>query len=63
MEAERRCATCKHWDNSLVWAAEAQAGFCGKLSNGVIYVEGERPHAFAIDTPPDFGCVLHEPKQ
>lgn len=54
---DRTCQTCKHWDTSLKWF-DGNMGFCARLSNGVIAIEGDDQHPYAVDTPPDFGCVL-----
>ncbi len=61
MSEDKRCETCRHWDNNLSWF-DGDTAFCTKLSNGVIVIEGEANHPYAVDTPADFGCILHEPR-
>lgn len=51
------CGFCAHWDQSAEYSQRLNIGYCDVLSDhDVIYVEGEKRHAYAIDTAPDFGC-------
>jgi hypothetical protein len=65
-----RCATCKHWEGD----AEDGSGCCARISlEGktddpghayMVAIGDDETHAYAdMYTGPDFGCVLHEPKE
>ncbi len=54
-----RCATCKWWDPE---SKGVKSRICDLLSYR--YVEGfDANNGVGIVTGPDFGCVLHEPKE
>lgn len=62
-----RCATCKHWKQSR---KDNSQGNCNAVVMGEEYPEPKPPMFILIDyyetpleTRPDFGCVLHEPKE
>ncbi len=72
--SERTCATCKFWcaskyqgeDMRAYYAKNGDAAECGQQDNFrrmfTIYVYGDgRVDDYEFDTPPDFGCNMHEP--
>jgi len=70
------CSTCRHWCHGTSEGEKMRAAYianrwrasCGKADafhdmadivlNGDAFVD-----TFEMDTPPDFGCALHEPEE
>lgn len=67
VEITGTCQTCKHWntDNGIIPAAFINVGAkCDLLSDKIVDTsDGYKTSSPYVETPGDFGCNQHEPKE
>lgn len=57
-----RCATCKHWTRDH-HCERAQSDFGYATDSGSLAVAHDvESYKAYLETKPDFGCVMHEPR-
>lgn len=60
-----RCATCKHWNETPAYL-NATGRRCNLLTFGdqkLVFIRVDYDYEHEVYTEPEFGCVLHEPKE